>query len=231
MFSLTLMAGISTSTHSTTHPPTQPTHQRPIALREVAVVFRFGRTSSTRLLQRLKVRPWSSSIAPPSAPLTFLPSFISFHKTISTAEALPIESTALGALAEASGNDVRACLNALQLFKARIPALLACDAGQRYVCMLPTVWSDPSINQSISLPVPLPPYTILPSHTPNHHSLQGAALSARLSRELLVYIGRGLKDQERDLLQVRELSQTTNNHPSDRKEGRKEGRKDTPLIH
>ena len=37
---------------------------------------------------------------------------------------------------------------------------------------------------------------------PPQQQLQGAALTARLSRELLAYIGRGLKDQERDLLQV-----------------------------
>jgi hypothetical protein len=45
-------------------------------------------------------------------------------------------------------------------------------------------------------------------HHPSRNSssggqqLQGAAMTARLSRELLAYIGRGLKDQERDLLQV-----------------------------
>jgi len=107
------------------------------ALREVATVFRFRKTSSTRLLQRLK--------------------------TICLAESLPLESTALGALCEAAGNDVRSCLNTLQFFKSRVPQPVGGEAagggGQ-------------------------------------------AALASALSRQLVQYIGAGLKDQEKDMLQV-----------------------------
>ncbi len=104
------------------------------ALRDVAAVFRFRKTSSTRLLQRLK--------------------------TICLAEGLPLESTALGALCEASGNDVRSCLNTLQFFKSRVPGTLASATSG------------------------------------------DAALSSSLSRQLVQYIGAGLKDQEKDMLQV-----------------------------
>jgi hypothetical protein len=77
-----------------------------------------------------RLRPVQPFIHPPR------PTTHHQQQTICHAEGLPLESTALGALAEASGNDVRACLNALQLFKARIPALLAAMAdGGGCVCL------------------------------------------------------------------------------------------------
>ena len=177
----------------------------------MAAVFRFRRTSSARLLQRLKARaddaPWIYLIVIDNRlPPPFSPSSTPHHppplqQTICHAEGLPLESTALGALAEASGNDVRACLNGLQLFKARIPALLAAMPDGGCVCLCGVC----------GLYMGLCGYRVWPNHfspphLPHHHSsgqqLQGAAMTARLSRELLAYIGRGLKDQERDLLQV-----------------------------
>lgn len=106
-------------------------------LRDVATVFRFRKTSSTRLLQRLK--------------------------TICLAESLPLESTALGALCEAAGNDVRSCLNTLQFFKSRVPQPTGGEAAG-------------GVGQ--------------------------AARASALSRQLMQHIGAGLKDQEKDMLQV-----------------------------
>ncbi|CAM9407062.1 unnamed protein product, partial [Phaeothamnion confervicola] len=61
-------------------------HLRPI--RALAQVFIFRQTNAARLTQRLKV--------------------------VCAAERLPVNVTALAALAEATGNDIRCCLNTLQ---------------------------------------------------------------------------------------------------------------------
>lgn len=111
------------------------------ALREVATVFRFRRRTNPRLLQRLK--------------------------TICQAENLPVEGVALSVLCEASGHDVRSCLNTLQFFQARLPAaVLSQGQGQEEQDKPP------------------------------------AAFASHLSRQLLEYVGEGLKDQEKDMLQV-----------------------------